>query len=179
MSLALLKRPAELTLTPPRAYGRLTSIIPREFGGNIDNKELVAGTTLFLPVFNDGALFSAGDGHAVQGDGEVCVTAIETALRGTFELVVRKDMKLNLPRAETPTHLITMAFDPDFDQAAKQAVREMMKLLNETIGLSREDAYSFMSLACDVRVTQLVNENKGAHAMIPKALLDMSVRAAS
>jgi acetamidase/formamidase len=164
---------------PPRAYGRLTSIIPREFGGNIDNKELVAGTTLFLPVFNDGALFSAGDGHAVQGDGEVCVTAIETALRGTFELVVRKDMKLNLPRAETPTHLITMAFDPDFDQAAKQAVREMMKLLNETIGLSREDAYSFMSLACDVRVTQLVNEHKGAHAMIPKALLDMSVRAAS
>lgn len=164
---------------PPRAYGRLTSIIPREFGGNIDNKELVAGTTLFLPVFNDGALFSAGDGHAVQGDGEVCVTAIETALRGTFELVVRKDMKLSLPRAETPTHLITMAFDQDFDQAAKQAIREMMKLLNETVGLSREDAYSFMSLACDVCVTQLVNEHKGAHAMIPKALLDMSVRPTS
>jgi acetamidase/formamidase len=162
---------------PPPVYGRLTSIIPREFGGNIDNKELTAGTTLFLPVFNRGALFSAGDGHAVQGDGEVCVTAIETALRGTFELIVRKDMKLTLPRAETPTHFITMAFDSDFDQAAKQAVREMLRLLNEKVGLSREDAYSFMSLACDVRVTQLVNEHKGAHVMAPKALLDMSPRA--
>jgi acetamidase/formamidase len=159
---------------PPLAYGRLNSIIPREFGGNMDNKELVAGTTLFLPVFNQGALFSAGDGHAVQGDGEVCVTAIETALRGTFEFIVRKDLKLTLPRAETPTHLITMAFDSDFDQAAKQAVREMMRLLSDTVGLSREDAYSFMSLACDVHVTQLVNEHKGAHAMVAKSLLDIT-----
>jgi acetamidase/formamidase len=162
---------------PPRAYGSVTSIIPRAFGGNLDNKELVAGTTLFLPVFNRGALFSAGDGHAVQGDGEVCVTAIETALRGTFEFILRKDMKLDLPRAETPTHLITMAFDVDLDQAAKQAVREMIKLLGEKTGLCREDAYSLMSLACDVRVTQLVNEHKGIHAMIRKSTLDTLVAA--
>ena len=112
----------------------------------MDNKEFVAGATLFLPIFNRGALFSAGDGHAVQGDGEVCVTAVETALQGTFELIVRKDMKLTLPRAETPTHLITMAFDASLDHAAKQAVREMMKLLAELIQLSREDAYSLISL---------------------------------
>ena len=112
----------------------------------------------------------------MQGDGEVCVTAIETALRGTFELIVRKDMKLTLPRAETPTHFITMAFDSDFDQAAKQAVREMLQLLIDKVGLSREDAYSFMSLACDVRVTQLVNEHKGAHVMVLKKLLDMLPR---
>jgi acetamidase/formamidase len=161
---------------PPRAYGRLTSVIPREFGGNLDNKELVAGTTLYLPVFNRGALFSAGDGHAVQGDGEVCVTAIETALRGTFELTVRKDMKLSLPQAETPTHHITMAFDIDLDQAAKRAVREMIKLLGEKLKLSREDAYSLMSLTCDIRVTQLVNEHKGIHAMIPKSVMDLSIR---
>jgi acetamidase/formamidase len=113
----------------------------------------------------------------VQGDGEVCVTAIETALRGTFEFILRKDMKLDLPRAETPTHLITMAFDVDLDQAAKQAVREMIKLLGEKTGLCREDAYSLMSLACDVRVTQLVNEHKGIHAMVRKSTLDTLVAA--
>jgi acetamidase/formamidase len=160
--------------TAPRpVYGRLTSIIPREFGGNIDNKDLVAGATLFLPVFNRGALFSVGDGHAVQGDGEVCVTALETALRGTFELIVRKDIRLSLPRAETRTHLITMGFDADLDQAAKQAIREMIKLLVEKAGFSREDAYSFMSLACDVRVTQLVNEHKGIHATVLKSLIGL------
>ena len=130
---------------PPAAWGRCTSVIPRAFGGNMDNKEFVAGSALFLPVFNRGALFSAGDGHAVQGDGEVCVTAVETALQGTFELTVRKDVRLTLPRAETPTHLITMAFDASLDHAAKQAVREMLKLLAELTQLSREDAYSLMS----------------------------------
>jgi acetamidase/formamidase len=162
-----------IATAPPRAYGRVTSMIPREFGGNLDNKELVAGTTLFLPVFNPGALFSVGDGHAVQGDGEVCVTAIETALRGTFQLIVRKDMRLALPRAETPTHYITMAFDIDLDQAAKQALREMLKLIGEIAGLSREDAYTLASLACDLRVTQLVNGNKGIHAMLPKSTLQV------
>ncbi|MYZ49641.1 acetamidase/formamidase family protein [Propylenella binzhouense] len=157
-------------VAPPAAYGKITSMVPREFGGNLDNKDLVAGATVFYPVFNTGALFSVGDGHGVQGHGEVCVTAVETALRGTFELIVRKDMKLDLPIAETPTHLVTMAFDVDLDDAAKDAIRQMIRLLGERAGLPREDAYQLMSLACDLHVTQLVNGNKGVHAMIPKAL---------
>ncbi|MDB5802824.1 MAG: amidase [Betaproteobacteria bacterium] len=155
--------------TAPRpSYGKVTSIVPREYGGNMDNKELIAGTTLYLPVFNPGALFSVGDGHGVQGDGEVCLSALETALRGTLRLTVRKDMQLKFPRAETPTHYITMGMDEDLDDAAKQALREMIKLLQSIAGLSASDAYTLCSLACDLRVTQLVDGNKGVHAMIAK-----------
>jgi acetamidase/formamidase len=160
-----------LANAPPSAYGQVTSLIPREFGGNLDNKELRPGTILFLPVFNEGALFSVGDGHAAQGDGEVCTTAIETALQGTFELTVRKDVRLQLPRAETATHYLTMAFDVDLDDAAKDALRDMLRLLGEKANLSREDAYTLVSLAGDVRVTQLVNGNKGIHVMVPKSVL--------
>src|SRR3954465_9100342 len=117
--------------TAPRPeYGRVSSIEPREFGGNMDCKEFVAGTSLFLPVFVPGANFSAGDGHAVQGDGEVCLTALETCLKGTFELVVHKK-KLDMPRAVTPTHYVTMGLDPDLDDAAKQALRDMIRWLVE------------------------------------------------
>ncbi len=137
----------------------------------MDNKELVAGTTLYLPVWNEGALFSAGDGHAVQGDGEVCLTAIEASLSGTFELIVRKDLSLKFPRAESPTHYITMGMNEDLDDAAKQALREMIALLGEVAGLSPEDAYILCSLAADLRVTQLVDGNKGIHAMLDKAVL--------
>jgi acetamidase/formamidase len=146
-------------------------MIPREFGGNIDNKELVAGTTIYLPVFEPGGLLSVGDGHAVQGNGEVCLTALETALGGTFEITVRKGMNLRTPRAETPTHYMTMAFDLDLDDAAKQAVREMISLIQEKRGLRAEDAYMLMSLACDLSVTQLVDGNKGIHAMIAKSIV--------
>jgi acetamidase/formamidase len=142
--------------------------VPREFGGNMDLKELVAGTTLYLPVWAPGALFSAGDGHGVQGDGEVCVTALETALTGTFRLVLRKDLKFDLPRAETPSHHITMGFNEDLDDAAKTALRQMIGLIGERLGLAPEDAYMFCSLAVDMRVTQLVDGNKGIHAMLPK-----------
>ena len=155
-------------VAPPSAYGAVTSIVPREFGGNMDLKELVAGSTLYLPVWAPGALFSAGDGHGVQGDGEVCVTALETALTGTFRLVLRKDLHFDLPRAETPTHHITMGFDEDLDDAARTALREMIKLVGERLGLPPEDAYMFSSLAVDMRVTQLVDGNKGIHAMLPK-----------
>jgi len=144
-------------VAPPPVYGAVTSIVPREFGGNMDLKELVAGTTLYLPVWAPGALFSAGDGHGVQGDGEVCVTALETALCGTFRLVLRKDLKFVLPRAETPTHHITMGFNEDLDDAAKTALREMIGLIGERLGLAPEDAYMFCSLAVDMRVTQLVD----------------------
>jgi acetamidase/formamidase len=155
--------------TAPRpGYGRVTSIVPREYGGNMDNKELIAGSTLYLPIFNPGAMFSVGDGHGVQGDGEVCLSALETALRGTLRLTVRKDMQLKFPRAETPTHYITMGMDEDLDDAAKQALREMIKLLQQIAGLSAHDAYTLCSLACDLRVTQLVDGNKGVHAMIAR-----------
>ncbi len=155
-------------VAPPPVYGAVTSIVPREFGGNMDCKELVAGTTLYLPIWAPGALFSVGDGHGVQGDGEVCVTALETALSGTFRLVLRKDLQFDLPRAETPTHHVTMAFNDDLDDAAKQALREMIDLIGERLGLAPDEAYMFASLAVDLRVTQLVDGNKGIHAMLPK-----------
>lgn len=155
-------------VAPPPEWGRIGSIVPRLMGGNIDNKELVAGTTLYLPVFNEGALFSCGDGHGAQGDGEVNVTAIETALEGDFEFHIRRDIALTRPRAETPTHLITMGLDPDLDQCVVQALRDMIDLLGQTAGLSREDAYTLCSLAADLRVTQTVNGSKGVHCMIRK-----------
>ncbi len=99
-------------VAPPPSWGRCTSVIPRAFGGNLDNKELVAGATLILPVFAPGALFSCGDGHGAQGDGEVNVTAIETALSGRFQFILHKGAGLAYPRAETPTHLITMGMIP-------------------------------------------------------------------
>ena len=160
----------EMGVAPAPRYGRVTSQFPLEHGGNLDNKELVAGTTLYLPVWNAGALFSAGDGHGAQGDGEVDVTAIETALTGVFRLTVRKDMHLNVPHAETPTHYMTTGFDPDLDDAVKMALREMIAYLARTRGLSREEAYALCSLAVDMRITQLVNVYKGAHAMLPKAI---------
>src|SRR6266536_1766743 len=137
-------------VAPPPVYGAVTSIVPREFGGNMDCKELVAGATLYLPIWAPGALFSVGDGHGVQGDGEVCVTALETALSGTFRLILRKDLKFGLPRAETPTHHITMAFNEDLDDAAKDALREMIKLIGEKMKLPPDDAYMFASLAVDL-----------------------------
>jgi acetamidase/formamidase len=156
---------------PPPAWGSVASPPPRRNGGNMDNKELVAGTTLYLPIFVDGALFSVGDGHGVQGDGEVCVTAIETGLIGTFELHVRDDLTLEWPMAETSTHLMTMAFDPDLDDAVVIALRNMIKLICARTNLSRDDAYTLCSLAADLRVTQVVNGTKGIHVMLPKTAL--------
>ena len=111
-----------MAVAPPAAWGTIATPPPRKNGGNMDLKELVAGATLYLPIFTDGALFSVGDGHGAQGDGEVCITAIETGLVGTFRLTVRDDMSLQWPRAETPTHVITMGFDPDLDECAKIAL---------------------------------------------------------
>jgi acetamidase/formamidase len=158
-------------VAPPPAWGRITSLIPRAMGGNLDNKELGAGAKLYLPVFVPGALFSCGDGHGVQGDGEVCVTAIETALQGRFRLTLRKDLRLDYPRAETPTHYMTMAMDPDLDQCVVRALRDMIVLLGEKRNLSREDAYTLCSLAADLRVTQTVNGSKGIHCMIAKTVV--------
>ena len=163
---------------PPPAWGKVSTLPPRRNGGNLDNKELVAGSTLYLPIHVDGALFSVGDGHGVQGDGEVCVTAIETGLIGTFELIVREDMKLEWPRAETPTHVITMAFDPDLDQCVVIALRQMLDVIVREVGISRQEAYALASLAADVRVTQVVNGNKGIHVMLEKRWLQRAAMAA-
>ena len=161
-----------VAVAPRAEYGTISSIEPREFGGNMDNKELVPGSSLFLPVFVPGANFSCGDGHAVQGDGEVCLTALETCLDGTFELVLHKGRRLAFPRAVTPTHYIAMGMDPDLDDAAKQALRDMIRWLVELKGWKPDEAYVFCSLACDLHVTQLVDGNKGIHAMVARNLVD-------
>ena len=162
-------------VAPPGNWGRISTIQPRAHGGNLDNKELIAGTKLYLPVFSEGALFSCGDGHAAQGDGEVCVTAIETALQGTFRLVLREDMRLTYPRAETPTHLITMGMHEDLDRCVETALRDMIAWIVERTGLSREDAYMLCSLAGDLRITQTVNGNKGVHMMMETTLVTSRV----
>jgi acetamidase/formamidase len=160
-----------IATAPPAVWGRCGSPVPRSFGGNMDNKELRPGTTLYLPVFNDGALFYAGDGHGVQGDGEVCITALETGVTGTFRLTVRKDMDLKWPFAENATHLMSIGLDEDLDDAAKQAVREMVKHICARTNLTRNQAYMLCSLAGNLRVTQLVDGNKGIHMLLPKAYL--------
>ncbi|HKF73190.1 MAG TPA: acetamidase/formamidase family protein, partial [Stellaceae bacterium] len=160
-----------MAVAPPAAWGTVSTLPPRRNGGNLDNKELTAGSTLYLPIQVDGALFSVGDGHGVQGDGEVCLTAIETGLIGTFELIVRDDMKLDLPFAETPTHVITMAFDPDLDDCVVVALRLMLDVIEKRAGLSRSHAYMLASLAADLRITQVVNGNKGVHCMLEKKYL--------
>lgn len=152
------------------ASGRIHSAPPTQHAGNLDNKELHAGTILYIPVKVNGALFQAGDGHAAQGDGEVDITALETALRGRFQFIVRKDMTLIWPRGETPTHFIAMGTDSSLTIATKTAVREAIGLLVDVKKLSREDAYMLVSMGCDVRITQLVDGTMGVHVMIPKRL---------
>jgi len=157
-----------MAVAPPAAWGSISTLPPRRNGGNLDNKELVAGSTLYLPIHVEEALFSVGDGHGVQGDGEVCVTAIETGLIGTFQLTVRDDMRLEWPRAETPTHVMTMAFDPDLDTCVVIALRQMLDVIAAATGLKRQEAYALCSLAADVRITQVVNGAKGVHVMLEK-----------
>jgi acetamidase/formamidase len=157
-------------VAPATAVGRITDSPPGYYAGNLDNKDLVAGTTLYIPVQCKGALFSVGDGHAGQGDGEVDGTAIEAALSGKFQLTVRKDMKLSWPRAESPDFIMTMGFDRDLDTAAEMAVREMVAYLVAERHMSRDDAYMLTSMAVDLRVTQIVDGVKGMHALLPKKL---------
>jgi acetamidase/formamidase len=155
---------------PPPDSGRLSSNPPGTHAGNMDNKYLVAGTTLYIPVHAPGALFEIGDGHMAQGDGEVDQTAIETSLVGKVQLIVRKDMHLTWPRAETPTAYITMGMDKDLTQATKVAVQEMIGYLSSTYGLSTMDAYRLASIAADLHITELVDGNVCVHMMIPKSI---------
>jgi len=124
-----------------------------------------------MPVYAPGALFSVGDAHAAQGHGEVDLTAIETALRGRFQLIVRKDLKLTWPRAETAAHWIVMGLSPNLEEAMKMAVRETILFITQRFPkLSREEAYMIASVAVDYHVTQVVDGTKGIHGMIPKAI---------
>lgn len=148
------------------------SIPPGAYGGNIDNRELQAGSKLFLPIYVPGALFSIGDGHAAQGDGEVNVTAIETSMNGRIKLILRKDLKLTTPRAETSTNFITMGFGETLDQALELALKDMIDFIQTYSNLSPEDAYVLCSLAVNFHITQVVNSpHKGVHGMLPKSIL--------
>jgi len=158
-------------VAPAPEIGRLSSNPPGRHAGNLDNRELVAGSILYIPIFAEGALFEIGDGHAAQGDGEVDQTAIETSLRGRLQLTVRKDMKLTWPRAETKTDYITMATDPDLAVATKSAIQEMIDFLVAEKKLTRHQAYQLTSLAGNVAITQLVDKpNLGAHVRMPKSI---------
>ena len=157
-------------VAPPPAIGRWDSAPPSINGGNMDDKALVAGTTLYLPVHATGALFQAGDGHAAQGNGEVDITALETSLTGTFQFILHKGMKTPYPRAETPDAYIAMGFDDDLSNATRKALRNMIDFLVTEKGMSRDDAYMLVSVAGDVDITELVDRNKGVHVMMPKAI---------
>ena len=155
---------------PPESAGRWNSAPPWMHGGNMDNKELVAGTTLYLPVHVAGALFEVGDGHAGQGNGEVDITALETMLSGTFHFIVHKDRHLLWPMAETPTAWITMGFSENLDEATHMALHNMFDFLEQEKHLTRDQAYQLSSVAVDLDITQLVDTKVGVHAMLPKAI---------
>jgi acetamidase/formamidase len=157
-------------VAPPAAFGRYDSTAPTISGGNMDDKALVAGTTLFLPVHASGALFEVGDGHAGQGNGEVDITAMETSLTGTLQFILHKGEKAAYPHAETPTHYIAMGFDDDLSNATRKALRNMINFLVAEKHMTRDDAYMLISVSGDVEVTELVDRNKGVHVMLPKAL---------
>jgi acetamidase/formamidase len=157
-------------VAPPPERGRVNSSPPDIHAGNLDNKELVAGTTLWIPVHVPGALFEIGDGHAAQGDGEVDQTAIETSLRGRVQLTVRKGMTLAWPRAETSTHYISMGTDVDLTKATRIAIQEMIDFLAATRGLDKHAAYQLTSIAGDVAITQLVDGTMGVHVKMPKGI---------
>jgi acetamidase/formamidase len=162
-------------VAPAAEAGRVSSVPPGKHAGNLDNRELGVGSTLYIPVFAKGALFEIGDGHVAQGDGEVDQTAIETSLRGRLQLTVRKDMKLTWPRAETATDYISMATDPDLVVATKTAIQEMIDFVVADKHLTRHQAYQLVSVAGNVAITQLVDKpNLGVHVRLPKAIFTAS-----
>jgi len=157
-------------VAPPPSMGRVPSGPPNVFGGNLDNHDLQPGTSLFLPVHTREALISIGDGHAVQGDGEAAMSAVETSLQGEVQIVLHKDMHIRWPRAETPTHYMTIGLSEDLNAAVRIATHEMLDFVVATKGLSRDDAYMLLSAAMDLHVTENVDITKGVHAMLPKAI---------
>jgi acetamidase/formamidase len=157
-------------VAPPASFGRYDSTAPTISGGNMDDKALVAGTSVFFPVYAPGALLEVGDGHAAQGNGEVDITALETSLTGTLQLILHKGMKSSYPRAETPSAYISMGFDDDLSSATRKALTNMIDFLVNEKRMSRDDAYMLISVAGDVEETELVDRNKGVHVVLQKAL---------
>lgn len=162
-----------MAVSPHPEAGKTSTIPPGYFGGNLDLKQLGVDSRLYLPVNTEGALFWAGDGHGVQGNGEVCLTAAETSLTATLEFVIHKqNERLRWPIAETKNHYIIMGFDQNLDQAMSHAVNECVSFLSKQKQIDESDAYRLASLSVDFNVTQVVNNTKGIHAMIPKYLFN-------
>ncbi len=157
-------------VAPPLDSGRIHSGPPSIHAGNLDNKELVAGTTLYIPVHVAGALLSIGDGHAAQGDGEVNLTALETPMDGAIRVTLHKGMRLTWPRAESPTHFISIGLDEELTVAARIALEQMIDFLIDDKGMEPDAAYALCSVALDLRITQVVDGTKGVHGMLPKSI---------
>jgi acetamidase/formamidase len=151
---------------PPPEPGRHSTRPPRRWGGNIDCKELVAGSTLYLPIPVEGALLSAGDGHAAQGDGEVAGWAIETPVDARLTLDIREDLVLEWPIARTPTAWLAFGFDGDLDEAARIALAGILRIMKRELGVARGDALVLAGVGVDLRITQVVNETQGVHALL-------------
>lgn len=154
----------------PDAKGRISTIPPGLHGGNIDNWRIGAGATMYYPIAVDGALFSIGDPHISQGDGELSGTAIEASLNVLFQVFLRKDMRVASPLLETSTEWICHGFDDDLNVAMRKASLEMLDLLTNEQRLSRNDAYSLMSVAADFGVTQVVDGKQGVHVRIARGM---------
>ncbi|NHJ46188.1 MAG: acetamidase [Asgard group archaeon] len=160
--------PGTLIVAPPE--GSHGTLIPKEYGGNMDSKACRVGTTVYLPIFVDGALFGVGDVHAVQGDGEVCGTAVEIDAEVAIKLVVNKQKKINRPHYETDDYYMTTAWAETTDEAAKIALRDMIDWLVTNKGLTREEAYALCSCTVDLRVSQFVDVTPGVRAVLPKKI---------
>jgi acetamidase/formamidase len=154
----------------PDQPGRISTVPPGKHGGNIDNWRIGAGATMYYPVLVDGALFSVGDPHVSQGDGEISGTAIESSLNVLFQISVRRDFSFPSPLLETPDSWIVHGFNEDLNVAMREAALDMLTLLTEQRRLSRDDAYSLMSVAADFAVTQVVDQRQGVHVRIARAI---------
>lgn len=162
-----------MAVGPTLTTGRVNSVPPGPFGGNIDIQGTGVGTTMYYPVFVEGGLFFTGDGHALQGNGEVDLTALETSLTPTFRFTLHKDAEqMDWPIAETDDDVLVMGVDPDLDNAMEHALREAISLLVHQKDMSPAEAYRFLSLAGDFNVSQIVDINKGIHGKIPKAVFE-------
>jgi len=166
-------------VAPPLAPRAVQETSPGPLGGNMDDKDLVAGSTLYLPVQVPGALLSFGDSHALQGDGEITISASETSLRGTVQVTLQKGKRILWPRAETPTDYMTMGINPDLNEATRLAVRDMLDFLTKEKGMSREDAYMLCSLAVNLHITEFVDNPKGVRAKVPKSIFEKTRSAAN
>jgi len=163
--------------TAPAEGGVVSSVPPGQHAGNIDLRELTEGSVLYIPVWQSGAKLFTGDSHAAQGDGEVNNQALESAMREVrVQVVLHKAVPWRWPMAETATHWIVMGIDRDLNEAFRIATRNTIEFLALRTGMSRLDAYSLASLAVSFRVTQFVDQTRGIHAMVPKAIFGPEVR---